>query len=282
MTKDKEPDQRAGFKPVFRRWETGYTVPVLFSLLLHGGLLMGFSLFSQSSDNELKVAPPLHIEASLIEQVPVVEPQHNQQVKAARELEFSRKKAEEKALVLQRQEAEKKKEAERKKIAEEKRKESLAREQRQREIKARKEQERLEAQQLKEQKAKEKSAREAAWAKKLAEQQEKAAAGAADKQAQAVAYYSALLNGLVSQQWHRPPSARKNMEALVQVSLSRFGDILALTLTKSSGDEAFDQSVIRAVKQAAPFVELRKMDRTVFDFAFRQFNFRFRPEDLVK
>ena len=96
------------------------------------------------------------------------------------------------------------------------------------------------------------------------------------------AKYAALIKSLTSQYWNRPPSARNNMMAEIRISLSPVGDVLGITMVKSSGNDEFDRSVIQAIRQAAPFSELKNLERRIFDQHFRRITFRFRPEDLVR
>ena len=96
------------------------------------------------------------------------------------------------------------------------------------------------------------------------------------------AKYATLIRSLTSQYWNRPPSARNNMMAEIRISLSPMGDVLGITMVKSSGNDEFDRSVIQAIRRAAPFSELKNLERRIFDQYFRSITFRFRPEDLVR
>ncbi|MGB1272479.1 MAG: energy transducer TonB, partial [Endozoicomonas sp.] len=99
---------------------------------------------------------------------------------------------------------------------------------------------------------------------------------------QQVAKYSAVIKSLAAQYWNRPPSARNSMVAEFRISLSPFGDVLDISMVKSSGNDEFDRSVIQAIKRASPFSELKQLDRRVFEQYFRRIIFRFKPEDLVR
>lgn len=80
--------------------------------------------------------------------------------------------------------------------------------------------------------------------------------------------------------WSRPPSARNFMEAELQVELVPTGDVVAVTVIKSSGSAAFDSSAEAAVKKARRF-EVPKESR-LFETRFRKFRLLFRPEDLLR
>ncbi|MRI35312.1 hypothetical protein EOPP23_20345 [Endozoicomonas sp. OPT23] len=265
----------------------GYGFPILVSVLLHA-LVVVVLLLNWSDQEKVVIAPPKSIKASVVEITqPKIKPksqvQPSRDDKASKRtddqarkkrLEDRRRKAEEKRkkeIALKRQkdarekaqrekeEAERKEKLRQKKLAEDKRR-------KQQEAQKHKDQERLRA-------AQEQKARESALL---------AAAEQEEKDLSQADYYTGVLRGLVAQQWNRPPSARNNMLAVVQLKLSPFGDLLSVRLVTGSGDEAYDRSVIQAVKLAAPFPELKKLERRVFNNYFKTINFRFRPEDLVR
>lgn len=92
--------------------------------------------------------------------------------------------------------------------------------------------------------------------------------------------YSALIAGRVEQRWSRPPSARNGMEVRLVVQLVPTGDVVNVTVTESSGNAAFDRSAVNAVKKVGQFPELQQLETEVFERYFRRFNFLFKPEDL--
>jgi colicin import membrane protein len=78
--------------------------------------------------------------------------------------------------------------------------------------------------------------------------------------------------------WVRPPEANSPHAATVQVQLTESGDLWQATIESTSGDSAFDRSVLEAVEKAAPFPELRQLPpEQAADL--RQFNLRFSPGD---
>ncbi len=80
--------------------------------------------------------------------------------------------------------------------------------------------------------------------------------------------------------WSRPPSARNGMEALLSLQLVPSGDVVSVSLVRSSGSAAFDRSAINAVEKAGSFPELARLPRAEFERSFRRFSLLFRPEDL--
>jgi len=113
--------------------------------------------------------------------------------------------------------------------------------------------------------------------------QEEAAALARDARAAdeaATQTYQAGIYKKVVDNWSRPPSARNGMEAELLVELVPTGDVVAVTLLKSSGNSAFDQSAEAAVRKARRFEVPR--ESALFERHFRRFNLLFRPEDLLR
>jgi len=143
-----------------------------------------------------------------------------------------------------------------------------------------------------EQAAREKAARDkaaqekAAQAKAAAEQaaRDKAAAEqAAAAQGQMIATYGDYVRDRIISNWNRPPSARRDMEAVLQVRLVPTGQVMGVSVIRSSGDPAFDQSAVNAVQQVGRFERLQELSRKdpmLFERTFRTLTLTFRPEDL--
>lgn len=110
--------------------------------------------------------------------------------------------------------------------------------------------------------------------------QEEAARAAAASAAEMSASYAALIQRTVVNYWSRPPSARNGMEVLLSIQLIPTGDIVSVSVLKSSGNGAFDRSAINAVEKAGSFPELKNLDIREFERTFRRFRLLFRPEDL--
>lgn len=94
------------------------------------------------------------------------------------------------------------------------------------------------------------------------------------------ASYAALIQQTVVSRWSRPPSARNGMEALLQIQLIPTGEIVSVSVLKSSGNNAFDRSAVNAVEKAGSFPELQNLPPGEFEKTFRRFRLLFRPEDL--
>jgi TonB family protein len=80
--------------------------------------------------------------------------------------------------------------------------------------------------------------------------------------------------------WSRPPSARNGMEVLLALQLIPTGEVVSVTVVKSSGNTAFDRSAVNAVQKAEQFPELKDLPPREFEKTFRRFRLLFRPEDL--
>jgi TonB family protein len=120
------------------------------------------------------------------------------------------------------------------------------------------------------------AARQQAWRRSQEEADRAMAASAAEMSAS----YAGLIQRTVVNNWSRPPSARNGMEALLSIQLIPTGDIVSVTVLKSSGNGAFDRSAINAVEKAGSFPELKNVPIREFERTFRRFRLLFRPEDL--
>lgn len=94
------------------------------------------------------------------------------------------------------------------------------------------------------------------------------------------ASYAALIRDTVVNYWSRPPSARNGMEALLAIQLVPTGEIVSVSVLRSSGSVAFDRSAMNAVEKAGSFPELKNLPPREFEQTFRRFQLLFRPEDL--
>lgn len=92
--------------------------------------------------------------------------------------------------------------------------------------------------------------------------------------------YVALIARTVEDNWSRPPSARNGMEAELALQLIPTGEVVNVTLSRSSGNGAFDRSAINAVQKAGRFPELQNVPSRIFEQNFRRLRLKFKPEDL--
>jgi colicin import membrane protein len=95
--------------------------------------------------------------------------------------------------------------------------------------------------------------------------------------------YADLITTLISNNWTRPLSARNGMRATIQIMTMPSGEIVGHSITRSSGDQAFDLSVTRAVTRLGKIdelAELARKDPSAYEKNFRRFAINFSPQDL--
>lgn len=89
----------------------------------------------------------------------------------------------------------------------------------------------------------------------------------------------------ISEIWQRlminfslPPTLRetRGLEAVVIVRIGPQGETLAVSMEKGSGNPVYDQAVLRAIKESAPFPPLPE----TVGSSFFELGIRFRPEDV--
>lgn len=107
------------------------------------------------------------------------------------------------------------------------------------------------------------------------------------KQAQmeaVVTNHRAIITTQIEQQWSRPPELRlmslQGIEAVVLVELLPTGELLNVSITKSSGNDRYDQSVMRAVERVRRF-SVPEDSEAFEQGGFRRLNITFKPEDLM-
>ena len=106
---------------------------------------------------------------------------------------------------------------------------------------------------------------------------------AAQRDREAVASYAGLIQRDIQNNWSRPPSARVGMHVQLLIQLIPSGDVINVSVLKSSGNDAFDRSAIDAVRRVGKFPYLKQLsDKSpaVFENNFRHLQLDFTPEDL--
>jgi TonB family protein len=94
------------------------------------------------------------------------------------------------------------------------------------------------------------------------------------------ASFASLIQQTVVNYWSRPPSARNGMEVELAVQLIPTGEVVSVSIVRSSGNSAFDNSAVNAVRKAGAFPELQQLPSGEFEKTFRRFRLLFKPEDL--
>jgi len=90
--------------------------------------------------------------------------------------------------------------------------------------------------------------------------------------------YSALISQTVRRYWNRPPSARNGMQVKLKIRLLPGGELNSVSISRSSGNPAFDRAAVYAVERAGNFTV--PADSEIFNKHFREFSMLFNPEDL--
>ena len=93
-----------------------------------------------------------------------------------------------------------------------------------------------------------------------------------------ISFFSNLIRDQVIMNWKQPSSVQKGMTAEILITLVPTGEIIQVNLTKSSGNQAFDNSALNAVQKVSKFENL-DMGRKLFDNHFRKFTLVFSPEN---
>ena len=293
---------------LIRRYPLGFTLAVLLHLLIV--LLMVFGLDWLNPPEPRK--PVQVVQARLVDASRAEQAARKKQLeeKKRREAEARRKKQEREKRRLAEEKRKKKQEAERKrKLEQERRKKREAERKRKEEArkkaeaerkrqlalqKKREEEKRRRAELERKRRLEEKKRREAEARRKAEEARRKAeeerrrreaarkareaelaAQLQAEREARERASVTAAIKRKVENSWLRPPSASdRNLEAEVRVRLSESGAVLLVKVIKSSGNGAFDRSVVAAVYKAEP---LPMPESPRLKQEFRDFTFIFKP-----
>jgi len=241
------------------------TLPLLFTLFIHGLLVAIIVIDMPDSTPLVKKVTPNFVKASLVTlDKPKPKPRKTVKKPVKKKKVVDKKAAQEKEK-QQKLAAQRKKEQELKKIQEQKEQERLIEEQ------LAKEREEQRQEELR--RESEMDLADAIVAMEDAEQQ-------AESDDELAMSYTALISTRITANWSRPPSARNNMEAELVLNLVPTGEVVSVSVVKSSGNSAFDRSAEQAVKKTAQFPELQDVPARVFEKYFRQFRLKFRPEDL--
>ena len=265
-----------------------YLKPFLYSITVHLVLILLLALsFYQSRQRFVQnnTPQPQIIQATAVSQQQLQQELDQRAAAERARLEAIRKAAEEKARKKAEAKARAKKEAERKKaieLAKKKKAEAKARARKEAERKkaeeAKRQAERKKAEEAKRQaerkkaeeakrQAERKKAEEAkrqAEQKKQRESQEQALQqqleeeenqreAARQRQLRGIIdKYRAKIQQAIERQWIVPPTVDKNTKAELRIQLAPGGEVINVTMAKSSGNNALDQSAIDAVYKASP------------------------------
>jgi len=270
-----------------------FSLPVFLSVFLHAALLALIIFKLDLFKKEPEPYKPHFVTATLIDMNPkakaapqqpkeqVLEGKKNPELKQVKQQqEQERQEAESQAQEQKVQEQKEKAEA---KVRDEKLKQEKAKKEADEKSKAEKQKKLEEEQKLKTEQDKKKKRDQ------QAKDAQKALDAALQKEEQMISTqvddvssksYEEMIAERVSQNWSRPPSARKGMQAVLEIKMLPTGQVVGVRVTRSSGDAAFDRSAEQAVKRVDRFEEVKNIPPDIFEKRFRQFTFTFSPEDL--
>ena len=105
-------------------------------------------------------------------------------------------------------------------------------------------------------------------------------AAAAEKAAQTVADVGAYIRTLTEDNWRLPSTARNGMTATVRIHFFPSGEVDLAEIIKSSGDMAYDRSVLQAIERVGQYDLIASVDPITFERNLRRVLIEFRPEGL--
>lgn len=267
----------------------GYPPAVVFALLLHVSIALFFIERNLTPDTMVKIEPP-SISVSMAKESP-------QRLRRIQETQRQADAEAERRRQAQAAERQREVEAQRQREAEAER-QRQAQAQRQREAEAER-QRQAEAQRQREAEAERQRQAELQRQREVEAERQRQAELQRQQQAEAerqarlneegrrvendlVAQYYALIKGLIQQNWLIPPSATSNMRAVVTFNTTPVGDILNARISESSGDTAFDRSVLQAVERVGDLQELRDLPIDIYERNMRTITLEFQNEDLIR
>ena len=100
----------------------------------------------------------------------------------------------------------------------------------------------------------------------------------AQQAAQAVNGMKALIHKAVEQNWYHLPNEPAGLTVVLSIKLvPSTGELKDVSVSRSSGNDAFDRNALQAVHQAAPFSELAQQPAAV-QKEFQQITLEFKPD----
>ena len=89
--------------------------------------------------------------------------------------------------------------------------------------------------------------------------------------------FSSIIKKQVVDNWNKPKGVSQNLKTEIEIDLVPTGEILSYRILKGSGNEAFDESAMKAISRVNTFDGL-VMQPKLFDDHFRKFILLFSPE----
>ena len=89
--------------------------------------------------------------------------------------------------------------------------------------------------------------------------------------------FSSIIKKQVVDNWNKPKGISQNLKTEIEIDMVPTGEILSYRILKGSGNEAFDESAMKAISRVNTFDGL-VMQPKLFDDHFRKFILIFSPE----
>jgi len=251
----------------FRQWLNNTRAVVLavaVHVLVLGVLAVNFQWTSTTPKSISSAAPAktqavdsklIQQEMQRLKQKEIAKKKREEEQRKKAEREKKRKAEQEKKRLAEKKKREKAAKEKKRKLAEKKKREKAVREKKRKLAEKRKQEKIAKEKKLAEQKRKaELEKRRKAKAAQAQRQKEIQAALAAEETASLIEHYESLINQHVQDRWDVPPDAsiKIGMSNEVTVQLLPSGDILSLSIKKSSGNKAFDDAALKAIRRAEP------------------------------
>ncbi|WP_444936645.1 cell envelope integrity protein TolA [Microbulbifer sp. JMSA004] len=257
-----------------------YALAIIISLVLHGALIAAMTYGWEASSMPERKPMPKFVQAKLVT-IEAATPKK----KLPKKVDKIKQRAEREAEQKRKAEVERKRRAaleQKKKLeAEKKRKAKVEADRKAQAEKARREKEQQEkARKEKELKEKLAQERQSSFDEALQDEEDLLDAPEAE---QALASVSDAINRHIAGVWSRPPSARNGMLTTVKINFVPTGRVVAANIIESSGNAAYDRSVLTAIKKVEVFPEVAELAReepVIFEREVRTTIVNFRPEDL--
>ncbi len=92
-----------------------------------------------------------------------------------------------------------------------------------------------------------------------------------------ISKYSFIIKKQIVSQWRKPSQLSSDLKVEIRLTLVPTGEIINAKILKTSGNQIFDDSALRAISKVGTFENLQ-MPSSLFEKQFRQFILVFNPE----
>ncbi|MEX6780190.1 TonB C-terminal domain-containing protein [Pseudomonas aeruginosa] len=93
-----------------------------------------------------------------------------------------------------------------------------------------------------------------------------------------IEHVDSILAKRISEKWYKPAGASANLNALIQMKMTREGKVNSVVLARPSGNAEFDTSVISAVKSIGAIDEVQRLSDADFEKAYANRIIQFTPQ----